>query len=57
MAGQVLLPQPANILAIGGNGFDFYVDGRNYDEGGTVRTKAKPQAEPGAWRLEISAKE
>jgi hypothetical protein len=44
--------------AIGGRGLEFFVDDRNYDEGGKVHEKVKNRAaggpEPGAWRLEVS---
>jgi len=43
---------------LGGHGFEFFVDDRNYDENGTLRElirKIGPNgAEPGAWRVEIS---
>lgn len=55
LTGHVLLPREAHLQTIGGPGFEFFVDGRNYDEGGAVtemiRTR-KTEAEPGAWRIE-----
>ncbi|MFA5631064.1 MAG: VanZ family protein [Porticoccaceae bacterium] len=55
LAGQVLLPPRAAITALGGAGFEFFVDGVNYDEGGAVQMQAarKKNAQPGAWRLEV----
>lgn len=56
--GQVLLPEDANLTAIGGSGLEFFVDEQNYDEGGTLqataqRLRRERGAEPGAWRLEL----
>jgi VanZ family protein len=52
---QVLLPERAFLDAVGGPGAEFWVDGRNYDEGGEVWKMAerRPLAEPGRWRMEI----
>jgi VanZ family protein len=56
--GKILLPKDAVINAIGGRGFEFFVDDRNYDENGTLRElvgKLGPNnGEPGAWRIEVS---
>lgn len=56
LRGLVLLPEQAQIAAVGGKGAEFLVDGRNYDEGGkiaqTIRGKNDPDT--GSWRLEIS---
>ncbi len=56
--GKILLPKDAVINAIGGRGFEFFVDDRNYDENGTLRElvgKLSPNnGEPGAWRIEVS---
>ncbi len=58
LEGRVLLPKNARIHAIGGPGFDFHIDGQNYDEDGALGpliTKLGPnQGEPGAWRIELS---
>lgn len=53
--GTLLLPRSPNIVKLGGPGFEFYVDGKNYDEGGKLvnAIHKKPNAEPGNWRLEI----
>jgi hypothetical protein len=57
LEGHVLLPRDATMLAIGGRGLEFMVDGRNYDEDGKlIDTIHKPQphrTEPGRWRLEV----
>ncbi|ROR29644.1 VanZ family protein [Inmirania thermothiophila] len=63
LVGEVLAPGNARIHAIGGPGFEFWVDGRNYDEQGTLwrhiagRHRRPPRPEPGRWRLELSADE
>ncbi len=58
LQGMVLLPKDAVINPLGGQGFEFFVDDRNYNEGGkTDEVNRKPgpeQAEPGAWRIEVS---
>lgn len=53
--GRVLLPETAAIAATGGPGFEFFVDGTNYDEDGAVQLAAARHkgAEPGSWRLEV----
>ncbi|MCE0556590.1 VanZ family protein [Motilimonas sp. E26] len=52
-----LLPQKSYVLTLGGPEFDFYVDGKNYDEAGKINTiinqQRQPKPEPGQWRLEI----
>lgn len=54
--GVVLFPRDAVLERVGGPGFEFFVDGVNYDEGGKVAAAAarRPDAEPGAWRIELS---
>lgn len=56
--GKVLLPRDAVINPIGGRGFEFFVDDRNYDENGTLREAVRKlgpnKVEPGAWRIEVS---
>jgi VanZ family protein len=58
LAASVLLPKDANVNAIGGRGLDFFVDGVNYDEHGTLlknnRRTGPNNGEPGAWRIEVS---
>lgn len=58
LAANVLLPKDASITAVGGPGLEFFVDGVNYDERGTLlknNSRTGPaNGEPGAWRVEIS---
>jgi VanZ family protein len=55
--GHVLLPRQPLLHSIGGPGFEFFVDGRNYDEEGRAQAAiarlGHGRAEPGAWRLEL----
>lgn len=55
--GEVLLPETPRVHPIGGPGFEFWVDGKNYDENGTllpaIARRGQP-VEPGAWRIEVS---
>jgi hypothetical protein len=57
LEGRVLLPHRPQLQAIGGPGFEFFVDGRNYDEEGAIweqiRDRKQEQMEPGAWRIEL----
>lgn len=56
LTAHILLPQDPIIQVIGGKGFEFFVDGKNYDEKGQVAEMArtaKKNAEPGAWRVEV----
>lgn len=60
LAGHVLLPKDPTIQIIGGKGFEFFVDGVNYDDNGKVAETArarKQSAEPGAWRIEVMPSE
>lgn len=54
----VLLPKGAQINPIGGDGLEFFVDNKNYDENGTLQKTIKQlgrnRSEPGAWRIEVS---
>lgn len=57
LTGHVMLPLDAHITSLGGPGFEFFVDGTNYDEDGRVQEIARTRrkdAEPGAWRIEVS---
>ena len=58
LEAKVLLPNGALINAIGGPGFEFFVDGKNYDEYGDlehiIRQLGSTRGEPGAWRIEVS---
>ena len=55
LAAYVVLPRKPIIKAVGGKGYEFYVDGKNYDEGGLTLQKAdrSKTAEPGRWRIEL----
>jgi hypothetical protein len=61
LEAKVLLPKRAVIESIGGPGFQFFVDGKNYDENGKLEdmiAKLGPnRGEPGAWRIEVSPPE
>ena len=61
LEARVLLPRNASINAIGGRGFEFFVDDKNYDENGTlqnvIRKLGPNNGEPGAWRVEVSPAE
>jgi Heparinase II/III-like protein/Domain of unknown function (DUF4962) len=58
LEGKVLLPKDALINTIGGRGFEFFVDEKNYDENGTlyeaIRKAGTRNVDPGAWRIEVS---
>ena len=53
---HVLLPESPSIQLLGGKGFEFYVDGKNYDEDGVIQKniRKKERMEAGSWRVEIS---
>jgi VanZ family protein len=57
LTAHVLLPANARLNAVGGPGFEFWVDGKNYDENGTlaavIAQRSQP-SEPGQWRMEVS---
>jgi len=57
LTAHVLLPENAQLNKVGGAGFEFWVDGKNYDENGTlaaaIAKKGQP-TEPGNWRMEVS---
>jgi len=57
LTAKVLLPRQARLQKVGGPGFEFFVDGKNYDENGSlaaaIAKKSQP-TEPGSWRLEVS---
>ncbi len=53
---HVLLPKDPIIQIIGGKGFEFFVDDKNYDAAGQVTDMLRTQrknAEPGSWRVEV----
>ena len=57
LTGEVLLPKAPLLNIIGGPGFEFFVDGKNYDNGGKVQEEMKKAGaglpEPGSWRIEL----
>jgi len=57
--GQVLFPERHLLNAIGGPGFEFYVEDRNYDEGGKLQALLQRRRDvvPGAWRIELTPAE
>lgn len=58
LTAYVIRPRQPSINLIGGPGFEFWVDGKNYDAGGkvwqAVRTRKK-DAQPGRWRVELES--
>ncbi len=60
LEGHVVLPERAVLHAVGGQGFEFFVDGVNYDDGGSLtermrgRERDPARPEPGSWRIELS---
>jgi hypothetical protein len=53
---HVLLPRNPDIALVGGAGFEFHVEGKNFDEGGKTlqAIKKKKTVEAGNWRVELS---
>jgi glycopeptide antibiotics resistance protein len=57
LTAHVLLPDNARLEKVGGPGFEFFVDGKNHDENGTLAAaimKKGPTIEAGSWRMEVS---
>ncbi len=58
LTAYVIRPRQPSINLIGGPGFEFYADGKNYDAGGkvwqAVKTRKK-DAQPGRWRVELES--
>ncbi len=55
--GVVIRPAQPDLRAVGGPGFEFWVDGSNYDENGTLAAAIARKGQPteaGAWRIELS---
>lgn len=54
LTGFALFPKDGRLNVVGGPGFEFYVDGRNYDENGSLSSKIarRRDEEAGAWRIE-----
>lgn len=51
---RVLSPEKTVILPVGGPGFEFFVDDRNYDEAGRANLSARERGElVGRWRVEL----
>lgn len=53
LEAHILLPVDRHVQLMGGPGFEFSVDGKNYSEGVAEKWKQRPAAEPGAWRVEL----
>ncbi|MGE3771511.1 MAG: heparinase II/III family protein [Gammaproteobacteria bacterium] len=55
LRGYVPVPLDHHINLVGGPGYEFLVDGRNYDENGEVQREVtrKRLGEAGEWRIEI----
>jgi VanZ family protein len=56
LQGEVIFPRDARLVTIGGPGFEYFVDGMNFDENGTLAAniaRGPSELDPGAWRLEI----
>lgn len=56
LRGRVMLPLDANLQSVGGPGFEFFIDSKNYDQDGkALKSAAKRKGlEPGAWRVEVA---
>lgn len=58
LTGTVFHPSAHTLLPLGGPGFEFFVDGQNYDNGGGVQRdlakRKQGELEAGNWRLELS---
>lgn len=57
LMGLVLAPARPDLQKIGGAGFEFWVDGKNYDEAGSLHqaiTRKGQPTEAGSWRIELS---
>jgi len=56
LTGVALYPADGRLDVVGGPGFEYFVDGVNYDEHGSLAQKIerKRDSQPGAWRIELS---
>ena len=56
LTGYVIQPAKYSTSIIGGKGYEFFVDGRNYTNNDSVYDiiEKRPDTEPGAWRIELS---
>jgi len=56
---RAFTPAPADqhIIVVGGPGYEFFVDGKNYDENGDVQrmVNGKKLREAGGWRIELES--
>lgn len=55
--GEVLFPAGAQLTPIGGRGFEFFVDGFNFDGNGKVAEEIARRSgdfDAGAWRIEVT---
>lgn len=57
LEGHVLLPRHSSIQLVGGEGHEYFIDGRNYDQGVAAKLKHRKNPEPGKWRIEIAPTE
>src|SRR3569623_236336 len=53
MQAHGLLPANRDIQLMGGPGFEFFVDGKNYVEGVAEKVKKRPELEAVSWRVEL----
>ena len=53
LEAHVLLPHHPRLQLVGGSGFEFLVDGKNYAHGVSEEIIQRHGAEPGAWRVEV----
>lgn len=56
LQGEVVFPRDAQLLPIGGPGFEFFAGERNFDDDGAVAglvAKNARDIDAGAWRLEV----
>jgi hypothetical protein len=51
--GTVVLPRSARLETVGGRGYEYFVDGTNYNEGVAEVAQRRRNAEPGTWRVEV----
>ena len=47
---RTLLPESTTTTLIGGDGYEFWVDGTNYPHGGNI---GDDEEDPGSWRIEV----
>lgn len=57
LRGLILSPSRPHLQVIGGPGFEFWIDGKNYDEAGSLHQAIARKGQPteaGSWRIELS---